>query len=67
MGVTPDGAAAVAGIKEGDIIVEDVWIGDLVDRFNAPSGTTAEVVIVSGGDGLPVDERQKRTVAVILP
>ncbi len=60
--------AAVAGIMDGDIVIEDVSIGDLCRRFDGTKrGRQASVEIVSGGDGPPLDQRPQRRVTIILP
>ena len=65
--IEPEGPAAMAGVDEGDIVVEDVSIADLCRRFQAASGSRAVVVVVPGGDGVALAQREKREVSIVLP
>ena len=65
--IEPEGPAAMAGIHEGDIVIEDVSIADFCRRFQAPSGSRAAVVVVPGGDGVALAQREKREVSIVLP
>lgn len=61
------GAAAKAGFREDDIIVDDLTIGDVYRKLSGRSGASVTFHVVPGGDGPPLSHRKRRKVVLILP
>lgn len=58
---------ALAGIANGDIVVEDVSIGGLCRRFDQSVGKTVVVRVTTGGNGPELDLRTHRDAKIVLP
>ena len=65
--VHPGKAFADAGFSEGDIIVDDLTLGQLYRRLDQAKGQTVTIHVVDGGAGPPVHDRDVRAVAVHVP
>jgi len=65
--VNPGGPAATAGVTSGDIVVEDVSIGELCRRLNAVKDARVVVEVAPGGNGPELDRRPHRKASILLP
>ncbi len=65
--VSPSGVLAKAGIKEGDIPLDDLSITEFYRMLVRSRGKTVTIKVVPGGDGPPLNERPVRTVTFRVP
>lgn len=65
--VVPGGAAANAGIRNGDFFAPGESIARFLKAVNAPESNVAAVRIVPGGEGAVITERAERLVVLQLP
>ena len=65
--VAPDGIFAKAGFVEGDVIVDDLWLGQFYRWLHRSRGTAVTIRVVHGGDGPPFGEREERALTFTVP
>jgi hypothetical protein len=65
--VAPEGIFSRAGFVEGDIIVDDLWLGQLYRVLHRSRGTAMSLHVVQGGDGPPIAEREVRELTFTVP
>jgi hypothetical protein len=64
--VTPDGVFDRAGIRSGDIPLDDLSIAGFYRWLDASRGQTVTISVADGGDGPPLRERPKRSIEVVI-
>lgn len=52
--VAPEGVFATAGFLEGDIIVDDLWLGQFYRMLHRSRGTPVTINVVRRNDGPPL-------------
>ena len=65
--VAPEEIFAKAGFVEGDIIVDDLWLGQFYRLLHRSRGTAVTIHVVSGGDGPPLGDREVRALTFTVP
>jgi len=65
--IAPGGACDQAGFQLNDILIGERSLATVYQRLSAPSGKRVTFDVVPGGDGLPLDERPRRKVTIVLP
>jgi hypothetical protein len=66
-GIVPDGVLARAGIREGDIPLDESSIIGLFRMLESARGSNVAISVVPGGDGPPLEQRPKRKVEFFVP
>jgi hypothetical protein len=65
--IDPSGIFAQAGIKEGDIPLDDLSITEFYRMLERSRGKEVTIMVVPGGDGPALNERLVRTVTFKVP
>ena len=65
--IKPGGIFDLAGIKKGDIPIDDLSITEFFRMLENARGTEVTITVVSGGDGPPLEERPARKVTFKVP
>ena len=65
--VTPGGVFDRAGFRSGDIPLDDLSIFGFYRWLDASRGQTVTISVADGADGLPLRQRPKRSIEVVIP
>ena len=63
----PSGPLAQAGAKEGDIPLGGLSITGFFKMLDTSRGEQVTIILVAGGDGPPLNEREHRAVTFTVP
>lgn len=63
----PEGTLSAAGASEGDIPIEPYGAEAFFRLLREKRGETVTVTVVPGGDGKPLDSREKKSLSFRVP